>query len=374
MDTGHVISGVGHVALIGWVLFGGVFSSRPEPIEVREVAVISGAEFDAMTKTEVPPEVITDVAVPAAPEATPDAPEVSAAPETPVEEAPPPVPEAPAEETPPVVDETPVTPVVPEDVTEAPEPPADVSVDVPEEADRPVERPADRVAPEAVAPTEPDVVEDTVETPAVVPEDTGETVQDPQEQTAPPEATDRTVTEADLASRSAPTSSPRPPARRPDAPRPEVTEAPEPVVDVPVNDAAESGVGETDDAAVQAALEAALSSVENDVPQGPPLTSGETDSLRRAVQQCWNIDQGAQSARIILTIAFSLSQQGQVVDGSLRMIENSGGDSGAVDAAFQTARRAILRCQKSGYDMPVEKYGQWKDIEMTFNPERMQIR
>ena len=44
------------------------------------------------------------------------------------------------------------------------------------------------------------------------------------------------------------------------------------------------------------------------------------------------------------------------------------------DAAFGAARRAILLCQKDGFPLPAEKYGQWQEIEMTFNPERMRIR
>ena len=40
----------------------------------------------------------------------------------------------------------------------------------------------------------------------------------------------------------------------------------------------------------------------------------------------------------------------------------------------EAARRAIIRCGASGYNLPVEKYDQWRDIEMTFNPERMRIK
>ena len=46
----------------------------------------------------------------------------------------------------------------------------------------------------------------------------------------------------------------------------------------------------------------------------------------------------------------------------------------AVQTAFQAARRAVLRCEKGGYDLPAEKYEQWKEIEMTFNPDQMRLR
>ena len=47
MHTGHYISGGGHLALLLWVLFGSVFSSEPDAVEVREVSVVSEEEFAA---------------------------------------------------------------------------------------------------------------------------------------------------------------------------------------------------------------------------------------------------------------------------------------------------------------------------------------
>ena len=46
----------------------------------------------------------------------------------------------------------------------------------------------------------------------------------------------------------------------------------------------------------------------------------------------------------------------------------------AQNAAFEAARRAVLRCQRGGFDLPIEKYDHWRDIEMTFNPEKMRRR
>ena len=39
-----------------------------------------------------------------------------------------------------------------------------------------------------------------------------------------------------------------------------------------------------------------------------------------------------------------------------------------VRLAFEAGRRAILRCQRSGYDLPEEKYPLWKRMEITFDP------
>jgi hypothetical protein len=40
--------------------------------------------------------------------------------------------------------------------------------------------------------------------------------------------------------------------------------------------------------------------------------------------------------------------------------------------AFEAGRRALLRC--GPYDLPKGKYEQWKDIEVTFNPQNMVVR
>ena len=51
-----------------------------------------------------------------------------------------------------------------------------------------------------------------------------------------------------------------------------------------------------------------------------------------------------------------------------------GGSDTSARQAFEAARRAIIRCGATGYDLPIEKYEQWREIEMTLNPERMRIK
>jgi len=75
-----------------------------------------------------------------------------------------------------------------------------------------------------------------------------------------------------------------------------------------------------------------------------------------------------------VTVAYSLDRDGKVKPGTLKMIQATDGEPVAVNAAFEAARRAIIRCGVEGYDLPLEKYARWKDIEMTFNPEGMRIK
>ena len=363
--TGNIVSGVGHAGFILWILFGGLFTSRPDRVEVQEVAMISGEEFQAMVDAARQPVVEAPTPTPAAPEVTPEAPDVDVA--TPEPVAPLPPPEEVAEPAPEPVEE--VVPEVSEAAPESPDAPAEVTVQDAPVSPRPVERPAQVIAPTPAPAPEPEAVQEPAPQEAVVPEETGETVEPPREATQAPEATNRTVTEATQPPAASPTRSPRPPARRPSAPRPVETAVTAPTPPAPAQD-----TSAVDDAAVQAALEAAMSSAENTVPTGPPMSSGEKDALRLAVQACWVVDPGARWAQTTVTIAMNMTQDGKVVGNSLRMIASEGGDSATADAAFGAARRAILLCQKDGFPLPPEKYGQWQEIEMTFNPERMRIR
>jgi len=38
------------------------------------------------------------------------------------------------------------------------------------------------------------------------------------------------------------------------------------------------------------------------------------------------------------------------------------------------AIRAVTNCLRNGYEFPPEKYEQWKQIELTFNPEKMRLK
>ena len=398
MDTGHYISGGGHLALIGWVLFGGVFRPDPPPFEMTEVSVISGAEYEALMAAQQPPDTEVEVAQPAAPDITPEAPEVVVEPEAEVIEQPAPV----QAEAPPPPDETPpevpqVVPAPEAEVSDEPpvmdQPVGDVAVLVPEVADRPVPRPVERVAPEPVAQPAPDATPAPEQQEAVTPDAEGET-QEPepeQEATAPEEATTEIVTEATKA----PQASPRPPGRRPTAPAPQVAEpaeAAEP--DAPTETAEAEQPAETpapveaptpdpepaedlaaDIAAAVAAAQESAETPQAAAPTGPPLSAGEKENLRVAVSACWNVGSlSSEALRTTVVVSVSMNQDGTPNIGTIRMDSSSGGSDGAAQQAFEAARRAIIRCGASGYSLPAEKYGQWQEIEMTFNPERMRIK
>ncbi|MFD3191699.1 energy transducer TonB [Sedimentitalea sp. HM32M-2] len=331
MQTGTKISGIAHVLLIAAAVFGGAFRSEPLPFQVHEVSVISPEEFAALSAPRRPE-------TPTPPAASAESPEPVARPD--------PVPD-------PQADAQPEPAPQPDPVTNP-----EVTV-VPPPALRPVER----VAPDPVAkPPEP-AKPDAVEQPEIGTAPGAEAQQAPQQATAPEEASDQIVTEVDKVASLAPLRSPRPPRQRP-APAKAAAPAPQ----RPAPDTAN---------AVNAALAEALAGEASaaEAPVGPPLSAGEKDALRVAVSQCWNV--GSLSTDALATtvvVAVALTPDGKPVSSSIRMLSQSGGTPASARDAFAAARRAIMRCGARGFALPPEKYGHWRDIEMTFNPERMRIK
>lgn len=364
------------MVLIGWVLFGGVFRSTPDPVVVTGVDIITTEQFDALLARDVPPAPETEVEAPVAPEITADP---VPAPQTPPDPVTPPEPPAPTE-APPV---DPVPEVLPDPVPPVPEvapAPAEITpptpepeVSAPDLSARPVARPVRRVAPEAVATPDPDVQIAEVDQAPSEPAETAEPVEEAQEATAREEAATEIPTEPQAVA-SAPVTSVRPKARpsRPTQSAQTQTETPaEPAEPSEPAEPAESV--QTNSSSVEDALAQALADTPA-APSGPPLTQGEKDALRISVQECWVVDVGSQAANVTVTVAMSLDRTGKVQSGSLRMLSAEGGSENAARAAFDAARRAILRCQRSGYNLPIEKYDHWRDVEMTFNPENMRRR
>lgn len=317
MDLGFKISLIGHGLLIGVALVSWPLSDRIAPPEVVSVTLVS------------------------------DAPDVLDTPEPEVEEPPAPAPPpAPPERPTPPEPQPDETPIVPEATTSTAAPP-------------PAPRISDTVSVEPEVTPEIDTAAPSIE---VTPEP--ETVPEPiqeQEAATPPPSTTEIVTEAEKEEISDAATKRLPMLRPADLTiLPKETPAP-PVPQTPV------------DPDVASVLQEALAEPVVTAP-ARPLSGAERDGFRLAVQGCWVVDVGSQAANITVTVGFSLTQEGKVESNSVRLIAAEGEPQSAVETAFQTARRAVLRCQKGGYALPKDKYETWRDVEMTFNPKDMRIR
>jgi hypothetical protein len=125
-----------------------------------------------------------------------------------------------------------------------------------------------------------------------------------------------------------------------------------------------------------AALAEALGGApETPAPAGPPLTQGERDGLRVSVSRCWNLGAlSTEALRTRVTIYMQMNEDGTPRLDTIRMVGFDGGPRAAADQAFEAGRRAIFQCGRDGYDLPPEKYAQWREIEMTFDPSEMRMR
>lgn len=335
-----------HLSLVLLAVFGlPRFRDPQPPLSSMQVSLISAAELAAAE------------ARPAAPQPTPEPTPQPEPPETalavPQPAAPDPGPAPQVEATPP----PPVDRVAPQAVPAQDLP--DGATFVPPQAEVPVQQPDPTPeqppsAPEEASPQTITEAVETEETPAPVP------------QTAPrPAPRPVRAPEVDVAQDTPPEPEPQP-TPQPDPepePTPEPTPEPDPVSD-PIADAVAAALADSQ-----------ITQPTTAGPTGPPLTGTERDALRLAVGQCWNLGSTSTEAmRVTVTVAMDMTADGLPVASSIRMIDYTDGNEAAAEIAYDAARRAILRCQGSGYPLPAEKYGQWQQIEMTFNPERMRLR
>ena len=250
-------------------------------------------------------------------------------------------------------------------------------------------RPADRVAPVPVEAPEQEVAIDDLVQPEVAADQGALSDTPEQEATAPEEASDRIVTEANESDRAEPAPAEiTPPETAPPvtAPirsvRPKTRPqraAPVETATSPPPPAASAEAAEAPRAsAIEDALAAAIAGgadVAAPEPAGPPLTNGERDALRVSVSKCWNVGSLSSDAlKTTVEVAVSLERDGRPKAGTIRLVSSTGGSSGAAQQAYEAARRAIIRCGARGFQLPTEKFDHWRDIVMTFNPEKMRIK
>jgi len=98
------------------------------------------------------------------------------------------------------------------------------------------------------------------------------------------------------------------------------------------------------------------------------LSMSELDAFRKRLEECWSPPAGIDSTvklHVVIRVLFN-------TDGSVAKPPDvvSGSASALGPAMAESAKRAILRCQPFKMLKP-EHYDQWKDIEITFDPQTM---
>ena len=85
------------------------------------------------------------------------------------------------------------------------------------------------------------------------------------------------------------------------------------------------------------------------------------------------VDLASPAAKVTVKIGFKLGSHGKVQAGSIRLLGANTINKKYATVAFQAARRAILRCQKGGYNIP-DYFPINQQIVMTFDPSKMRMR
>lgn len=382
METGTLVSGLGHAGLILWVILGDFLFSPQDvpPVAVTSVSLLSTAEYEELAAVASSPTPTPEVA----PEPEP-VPEPVPEPEPQPEPEPTPEPEpelAPEVQPPPPLEPTlepdlqPAPVPQPEEVPEPVAPLAEVEQPLASDSPtiRPKPRPADRVAPDPEPTPEPEAVTDAEPTPAVsdTPTETPVVEEEPTTEAVAEEAGDILRTEAteDQEEALGMTTSPRPRSR------PAATseaQAEEPAAETETADAADPAA----DAIAAALAEATASDAteQSERPAGPPMSRGEQDALRVAVAACWSVGSvSSEAMRTTVTVRVDMEPNGRPVPSSIRMTGFEGGSDASAKIMFDAARRAIIRCTKDGYPLPSDKYETWRDLELVFDPTGMVLR
>ena len=105
-----------------------------------------------------------------------------------------------------------------------------------------------------------------------------------------------------------------------------------------------------------------------------PLSGVEKEAFRNQVLKCWSVNIGSRASKVTITVSMNMQPDGKVVASSMAMVGFEGGNASDANVAFQAARRAVLRCQKDGYDLPKDKYQNWRNMVITFDPNTMRYR
>ena len=121
-----------------------------------------------------------------------------------------------------------------------------------------------------------------------------------------------------------------------------------------------------------AALMGPLAAGAQSAPQtqaGAPLAGlAETEALRAQIAAFWVLPSDGVPPRVVLRVTFA--PDGKVAD--VALTDSDATTAEATEAAFQAARRAVLRADAAGLALP--KGAVESGLELVFDPRQGQIR
>ena len=104
---------------------------------------------------------------------------------------------------------------------------------------------------------------------------------------------------------------------------------------------------------------------------GETLTATQVDNIRNTIRKCWHFPAGLKDAEtLVVDIKMELDRNGYVKKAEVVDKNRMKRDSGFKIAA-ENAQRAVLDQRCNPLPLPKEKYEEWKDLELSFNPKDM---
>jgi hypothetical protein len=102
------------------------------------------------------------------------------------------------------------------------------------------------------------------------------------------------------------------------------------------------------------------------------LTLSEIDAVRQQIARCWNLPAGAKDVEeTVIDVSVTMNPDGMVREAHLK----GGGARMRTDSFYravaESALRAVLNPRCQPFKLPREKYDQWKNMTLSFNPREM---
>ncbi|MDR1233723.1 MAG: cell envelope integrity protein TolA [Holosporales bacterium] len=104
---------------------------------------------------------------------------------------------------------------------------------------------------------------------------------------------------------------------------------------------------------------------------GETLTATQIDLVRQTIRKCWHFPAGLKDAEsLVVDIKMELDPKGNVKKAEIIDKARMSKDPNFRIAA-ENARRAVLDPACNPLPFPKNKYEEWKDLELSFNPKEM---
>jgi membrane protein involved in colicin uptake len=104
---------------------------------------------------------------------------------------------------------------------------------------------------------------------------------------------------------------------------------------------------------------------------GEALTATQIDLIRQTIRKCWHFPAGLKNAEdLVVDIEMELSPDGKITKATVVDKQRMDRDPDFKIAA-ESAVRAVMDDECNKIPLPKEKYNEWKDITLSFNPKDM---